>query len=225
MGNLISTKERGQAQHKCPTFFCVRQERQDLHCAEFNERALQQMDAVPSDVPVIIANRSSAYLYGNRYGGHDLNPIIFFDSTLRKLDKRENPFLQEYSDLLVASTCRIAKTRPVYLRRPLPEMPVDVPRTMARAAHLGRSFQENMPLATYQQRNAVVWAAQDRAAKQCKVELLDPLPALCEYGACVAHDRTNPLFYDENHLTEYSNQKLIHILSVRENHQNKFKSC
>ena len=150
----------GMSYTSCPTLFGVRQERQDLHCAAFNEWAMQQMAAVSSEVPVIIANRSSAYLYGNRYGAHTLDPSIFFDSTLRKLDKGYRPFLQEFSDQLVASVCRIAQTRPVYLLRPLPEMPVDVPRAMARAAQLSRPFDVAMPLTTYHQRNAVVWVAQ-----------------------------------------------------------------
>ena len=77
MDNLISPKARGQAQHKCPALFGVRQKRQDVHCAAFNEWALQQMAAVPSDVPVIIANRSSAYLHGNPHGTHDLAPNAF----------------------------------------------------------------------------------------------------------------------------------------------------
>lgn len=71
------------------------------------------MAAMPNDVPVIIANRSSAYLYGNQYGAHDLPSIIFFDSNLHKLDKGCRHFLQEYADHLVASTCCIAKTRPL----------------------------------------------------------------------------------------------------------------
>lgn len=201
----------GMSYTSCPTLFGVRQERRDLHCAAFNEWALQQMAAVPSDVPVIIANRASAYLYGNRYGAHDLHPVIFFDSTLRKLDKGYRPFLQEYADHLVASTCRIAKTRPVYLLRPLPEMPTDVPRAMARAAQLGRPFEVNMPLETYQQRNAVVWAAQDRAMKDCNVQLLDPLPVLCNDGICAANEGNNPIYYDDNHLTEYGSWKIIEL--------------
>lgn len=199
----------GMSYTSCPTLFDVRQERKDLYCAAFNEWALQQMDALPSEVPVIIANRASAYLHGNRYGAHELDPIIFFDSTLRKLDKGYLPFLEEYADHLVASMCRIAQTRPVYLLRPLPEMPVDVPRSMARAAQLGRPFEVTMPFATYQQRNAVVLSAQDRAARECKVQLLDLLPALCESGVCAGNDKTNPLFYDDNHLAEYGNRKLI----------------
>lgn len=44
MRNLIS-QILAKADGSCPTFFAVRQERQDLHCAEFNEWALQQMAA------------------------------------------------------------------------------------------------------------------------------------------------------------------------------------
>jgi hypothetical protein len=209
MDNLISPKARGQAQHKCPALFGVRQKRQDVHCAAFNECALQQMAAVPSDVPVIIANRSSAYLYGNRHGAHTLDPIIFFDSTLRKLEKGYSPFSQEYADRLVASTCRIAKTRPVYLLRPLPEMPVDVPRAMARSAQAGRPADVVTTLATYHQRHAVTWAAQDKAQSTCGVYLLDPLPHLCNGQFCQGADAGKPRYYDDNDLTETGNRRLV----------------
>lgn len=203
----------GMSYTSCPTLFGVRQERQDLHCAAFNEWALQQIAAVPSDVPVIIANRSSAYLYGNRYGAHDLDPAIFFDSTLRKLDKGYSPFLQEYADHLVASTCRIAKTRPVYLLRPLPEMPVDVPRAMARAAQLGRTADLATALATYHQRHAHTWAAQDTAQTTCGAHLLNPLPHLCDGQFCQAADAGKPRYYDDNHLTETGNRRLVPLFA------------
>lgn len=196
-----------------PTIFEVRQPRGDLHCAAFNEWALQQMASVPSDVPVIIANRASAYLYGNRYGAHTLDPIIFFDSTLRKLDKGYHQFLQEYADHLVASTCRIAKTRPVYLLRPLPEMPVDVPRAMTRAAQLGRPADEATALATYHRRHAITWAAQDKAQSTCGAHLLDPLPYMCNGKFCQGADAGKPRYYDDNHLTETGNRRLVPLFA------------
>lgn len=206
----------GMSYTSCPTLFDVRQERQDLHCAAFNEWAMQQMAAVPSQVPVIIANRASAYLYGNRYGAHMLDPVIFFDSTPRKLDKLYSPFLKEYADHLVASTCRIAKARPVYLLRPLPEMPADVPRAMARAAQLGRSLEGawGMPLNKYQQRNAAVWAAQDQAHATCGAQLLSPLPYLCDGQFCDGSVDGKPRFYDDNHLTESGNRTLIPLFAA-----------
>jgi hypothetical protein len=128
----------GMSYTSCPTLFGVRQERKDLHCAEFNEWAMTEMEKLPANVPVIIVNRSSAYLFGLSYGAHTLNPSIYFDDTPRKLDKTYQPFLQEYSDQLVASMCRIAKTRSVYLMRPFPEMPVHVPKIIARGEIFGK---------------------------------------------------------------------------------------
>ena len=204
----------GMSYTSCPTLFGVRQERKDLHCAAFNEWAMQQMAAVPSEVPVLIANRSSAYLYGNRYGAHTLDPTIFFDSALRKLDKGYRPFLQEFSDQLVASVCRIAQTRPVYLLRPLPEMPVDVPRVMARAAQLGRPIDVTAALPTYHQRQAPIWAAQDQAQSACGARLLDPLPYLCDGNICQSADAGNPRYYDDNHLTETGNRRLVPLFAT-----------
>ena len=214
MRNLVSKQPIAKTQRSCPTLFGACQVWKNLHCAAFNEWAMQQMAAVPSDVPVIIANRSSAYLHGNRYGAHDLAPIIFFDSTLRKLDKGYSPFLQEYADRLVASTCRIAKTRPVYLLRPLPEMPVDVPRAMARAAQLGRQTGAATALATYHQRHAVTWAAQDKAQSNCGAHLLNPLPHLCDGQFCLGANAGKPRYYDDNHLAETGNRRLVPLFAI-----------
>lgn len=193
----------------CPTVFGVRQQRPDLHCADFNEWALQQMSSLPPQVPVIISNRGAAYLYGNAYGAHQLAPTIYFDSTLHKLDTGYAPFLSEFVQQFVASACRIAAQRPVYLLRPLPEMPADVPRTMARAAQWGRVQGLSMPLAVYHQRNAALWAAQDRAQRMCGVHILDPLPNLCRGGACQGADGDVPRYYDDNHFSEAGNRLLV----------------
>lgn len=214
MRNLVSKQPIAKTQRSCPALFGARQVRQDLHCAAFNEWALQQVAAGPSDVPVVIANRSSAYLYGNRYGAHNLDPAIFFDSTLRKLDKGYSPFLQEYADHLVTSTCRITKTRPVYLLRPLPEMPADVSRAMVRAAQLGRPAAVATALAVYHQRHAVTWAAQNKVQSTCGARLLNPLPHLCDGQFCQGSDAGQPRYYDDNHLTETGNGRLVLLFAA-----------
>lgn len=213
---LPNTKDGvlGMSYTSCPTLLGVRQERKDLHCAAFNEWALQQMAALPADVPVLIVNRASAYLHGNQYGAAEVNPIIYFDSTLRPLQKGYTPFLQEFADHLVATVCQVAQTRPVTLLRPLPEMPVDVPRAMARAAQLGRPLDVHMPLPVYHQRNASVWAAQDRAAKECGANILDPLPSLCQDGVCSGMDGKTPRYYDDNHVGEGGNRRLTEMLKA-----------
>ena len=69
----------------------------------------------------------------------------------------------------------IAATRPVHLLRPIPEMPADVPRSLARAARLGCTLDMVTPLTAYHQRHALVWAAQDKAQADCGAHVLEPL--------------------------------------------------
>lgn len=201
----------GMSYTSCPTLFDVRQARQDLHCAAFNEWAVQQMAALPPSVPVILASRASAYLYGNVYGAHTPQPTVFFDSAIPSAGADNGQILQEYAQRLVSSACRIAQTRPVYLLRPLPEMPADVPRAMARAAQLGRPLDMAMPLSVYHQRNAFIWAAQDRAQAECGAHLLDPLTSLCTDGVCPAIDGQAPRYYDDNHLTQAGSSLLVDL--------------
>lgn len=193
----------------CPTVFGIRQPRQDLHCAAFNEWALAQMADVQATVPVILVSRASAYLYGNAYGANKPQPIVYFDDDQSTSDEGNALTVQEYAKRLTASACRIATTCPVYQLRPFPEMPADVPRTLARAAQLGRPLDMGMPITVYHQRHALVWAAQDKAWADCGAHVLDPLPYLCENGVCAAADGTVPRYYDDNHLSEAGNRNLV----------------
>jgi len=193
----------------CPTVFGVQYKRKDLQCAAFNEWAMVQMAAVSATVPVIIANRTSAYPFGVQYDSNTPKPLIYFDSERILSDIGYRQFLQEYAQRLTASACRIAKTRPVYLLRPIPEMPANVPRTMARAAQMGGALDMATSLAIYHQRHALVFAAQDKAQAECGVHVLDPLPILCVNGICPAMDGKVPRYYDDNHLSETGNRHLV----------------
>ncbi len=205
----------GMSYTSCPTVFGLRQERKDRHCAEFNEWAMQQMVALPADVPVIIANRGSYYLHGDQYAAHAGQATIYFESPTDLADKGYSHFLEEFTRHYVTSVCRVATTRPVYLLRPIPEMPVDVPRALARAVQLGRSTNEiAMPLADYHRRNADIWAAQDAAVAECKVHTLNPLPSLCPNGICSAADGKIPRYYDDDHLSEQGNRHLIGLFKT-----------
>lgn len=51
----------------CPTLFGARHQLAHLECAGFNAWAKAQIDALPVNVPLIIVNRSSAYVFGNSH--------------------------------------------------------------------------------------------------------------------------------------------------------------
>jgi hypothetical protein len=41
------------------------------------------------------------------------------------------------------------------------------------------------------------------------VEILDPLPYLCWDGVCHGSKEGRPLYYDDNHLSEFGNKLLV----------------
>ncbi|MCV5920353.1 acyltransferase, partial [Escherichia coli] len=74
------------------------------------------------------------------FGQHNIKeqmnmPLSYFDIYNIKIT---DEFLNAYSDGLIESACELAKQRPVYIMRPIPEMMVDVPKTMARALAFGK---------------------------------------------------------------------------------------
>ena len=68
-------------------------------------------------------------------------------------------------------------------------------------------------VADYQRRNAPFWRAQDAAKERCGAKILDPLPYLCPDGHCYGDKDGRPLFYDDNHLSEYGNKLLVPLFA------------
>ena len=193
----------------CPTIFGIKKrERGDLRCAEFNDWVMQEIATLPPEVPLIIVNRTSGNVFGSNRpdeAGHG-QPSAYFDQPVTSPTPE---FQAEFARRLAASACRIARERPVYLVRPLPEMPDDVPKVAARKQLLGQPVAIGVSLADYRQRHALVWAAQDQAHEECGAQILDPLPWLCDDTQCPGLKNGRPLYYDSHHLSEYGNRFLV----------------
>ena len=101
----------------------------------------------------------------------------------------------------------------MYLVRPIPEMGVDVPTRAARAALAGTQKPIYVSLADYNHRQAFIWKAQDAARDQCGVKILNPLPYLCSDGRCVGTKDNQPLYRDDDHLSESGNKVLVPMFS------------
>jgi len=196
----------------CPMTFGVRNQSPKYtpkeHCGEFLDWMAGQLATVPKDVPLVIVNRASVYPLGhNEPWEHDAGrPLVHYGTPTPVTTPA---FLDDYARRLTDSACRLAKDHPVYMVRPLPEMGVDVPKTMSRAAALGRTVAVSLPLAEYRRRHAVVLAAQEAARDRCGVVLLDPVPFLCGADACPGDDHGRPLYYDDDHLSEFGNRRLV----------------
>lgn len=197
----------------CPTLFGVlpaphRALAAGSQCGRFLDWAKEQLAEVPKEVPLVIVNRTSVYAMGhNEAGSTDLNtPLVYFT---QPSDVPSPAFLAEFAQRLTSTACQLAKGRQVYLVRPFPEMGVNVPHTARAMVVRGQIEEVSISLADYHQRHDAVWAAQDAARDQCGVKILDPLPYLCWDGRCHGTKNGRPLYFDDNHLSEFGNKLLV----------------
>jgi len=171
-------------------------------CVHLIQDKLALLDKAYPKVPVLIVNRLYNLL-GNDYSA----PQIYFSQVAERPNK---VFYNEFKSHYLNTLCTLAKKRPVYVLKPIPEVGFDVPKKLAREAILGLPFTTaGNSLADYYKTNAFVLELMQAAKQQCGVTLLDPVPYLCPQGHCLASSAGKPFYFDDNHLTEYGNKVLL----------------
>lgn len=193
----------------CPTVLGLqRREDVDNDCKIFNDKAIQLLNNEYKNKVVIIANRSALALLGQNEKDVYFNiPMGFFDIPNEQPNEHLN---KQFTAQLIKTMCAIENSHRVFLVRPIPEMAMDVPNTMARALMFGEPAREIfISMQEYKQRQKVIWAAQDEAVLQCGVKILDPLPYLCHGDRCQGNHSGRPLYSDNNHLSEFGSKLLI----------------
>ena len=180
-------------------------------CDSFRKRVLSELSDTISKKPVFIINRTTVYTKGetSTEGSTDI-PLIYFSE---KQNSVTSKLKEEFRSHYVDTICSIAKKRPVYLLRPIPEMLHDVPRDIGRELLMGGNSEIKLARSKYHQRHSFTWSVQDEAAKQCGAKILDPLPYLCDENYCYGSENNLPLYSDDNHLNELGNKKLIPLFS------------
>jgi peptidoglycan/LPS O-acetylase OafA/YrhL len=180
----------------------------DDGCKKFNTRAVNLANNEYKDLNIIIINRSGFSLYGPNEEGPDRGmPYAYFDI---KYSKNNSKLNESFKTKLIETACSFKNPSRVYLVRPIPEMGVDVPNAILRPMMFGKPTpQISISLEEYHQRHDFVWESQDEAARQCGVKILDPLPYLCHDGRCWGSKDGRPLYFDDDHLSEFGNKLLV----------------
>jgi len=177
-------------------------------CSGFNRWMIERLETVPATVPIVIAGRYARVAFGPVEDRHNVEvPEVRFSSAAYERTTPE--FLAEFGRRVTDAACELAKTRMVFMVRPIPEMTVNVPRYMSRRMAWGLDSEVSIPMEQYMHRNGWLLAAQDAAKERCGVRVLDPLPYLCRDGRCYANRDGRPLYYDHGHLSEYGNKLLV----------------
>ncbi len=198
----------------CPTLFDMKYletrsaENKGQRCAAYQLWVESHLQGVPHSVPLVIVNRAMAYALGPEYAfdGSAGHPMVYFDVPHVESSPE---FLAQFAARLTDSICRFAAQRTVYVVKPIPEMSERVPQYMARALILGQQRHVGLALADHLKRQAFVIKAYEDAQAKCGVKLLDPYPWLCPDGLCAGEDRGMPLYYDDDHLSERGNKRLV----------------
>ncbi len=186
----------------CPTILDIKHVSDSTYrCGETVRRFLEKSHHLPSSVPLIIINRLAVYTIG--YNEPELK--IKYGAPLNYLTKkhelRDDEFLSEMQKGVVDTACEFAKDRPVYMVRPIPELAINVPKSMARGVLLGINGEVSISLDEYTRRQKYVVDTQDMAAARCGVKILDPIPVLCDSGVCRGDHDGLPIYFDDDHLS------------------------
>ena len=193
----------------CPTLLNFEMNDKELQdaCRAFNADKIETLKHSYEGVPVILFSRAGLYSNPSRTNGYS----VYFN---KKQQPAEQSFAQTYSAEYANTVCSIAHNHPVYIVRPIPEMPFNVYKGLNLNQRIFAQRSDiTIPFTEYQQRNRIANKAIDRAARQCAVKVLDPTPYLCPQGQCMGSKNGQPLYFDDNHLVDFGNEQLKGMFS------------
>jgi len=183
-----------------------RDKTRESQCGDYVAKAVRYAETLPGDAPMLIVNRITAALRGHTEGKTPSQPPIY-------LTKPHTAWTEDYyaevDQGFIDTVCAFAAHRPVYMLRPIPELKLDVPRTMGRALIRGEERRISISLEEYEERHKPIWNLLNRVVEQCGVKLLDPRPILCPDGRCWGDVEGLPIYYDDDHLNERGGQLLV----------------
>lgn len=171
-------------------------------CHGFMREKIDTLAKSYHGIPVILFSRAAMYLDSDR--GNSYRTYITGQEHLQG-QKFINAYTSEYSK----TVCSIAKNHPVYIVRPIPEMPFSVYKGLNLHKRIFQHESDiSISLMSYQKRNYDANNAIDAAAKQCNATVIDPTPYLCPDGQCMGSKNGVALYYDDNHLVDSGNLQL-----------------
>lgn len=188
----------------CPTLqnFGMRDKDLESKCHGFNREKLDLLKQSYQGIPVVLFSRAALYSDPSRNNSYR----IYFANE-PPLD--DSSFVEAYTAEYTRTVCSIAEHHPVYIVKPIPEMPFSVYKGLNLHQRLFRQASDiSLPLGEYEKRNRIANNAIDAAAKRCNATVVDPTPYLCPDGNCMGSRNGVPLYFDDNHLVDAGNQQL-----------------
>ncbi|MDV2486359.1 acyltransferase family protein [Acinetobacter johnsonii] len=162
-----------------------------------------------ANIPVILIARLPYYLEGQndpeRIEHNASKPVIHFPD---KPDISRKDLYSNFSKNLETTLCTITKYNPTFITHPVPEIPYNVPRALARSYLTGNPTLPFLSYSDYLKRSLDTRIIIENAAKKCGAQILDPSKVLCDSNRCKSFHNNLAIYSDGDHLNEYGNKLL-----------------
>lgn len=192
----------------CPVASGIYSKNENHKCPDFLAWAIREAKKLPNNVPIVLANRFSLYLYGPNETDPPLAKLIS-QSTSKSGDIQSEEFANKMREGILKTVCELAKDREVYIVRPVPELGLNVPASMGRSMIFNVPTRVSVTLDQYNKRNSSSLKTLDLAAEKCGAKILDPVPYLCDQDSCWGDVNGLPIYFDDDHLNERGSEILI----------------
>lgn len=184
---------------------------EDHSCGQFIKYAVNKLKDYPN-VPVVVVNRYNAMLLGPNEGEYQgkITAPTEFTPNLKGENQRSDNYLQKMNSGFIETICSLSENNPVFLTEQTPELINSVPDMMAKEIMKGHeNFRVKVSLSEYEKRNRAFYEMFNNLKEKCDVQLIPVKNTLCNNGYCYGDLQGRPMYFDDNHLSEFGASQLI----------------
>ena len=205
--------------NQCPVIFDskLKSKTSSKKCAVFHNQ-FKEYIKIKNDLPILIVSRFAAQLYGPNESKTKNYGLVYNTIYADELDLNDEEL---YLKRLNETFCEISDNNSLYVMEPIPEIGFDVPSRLSRKIFLNKITKTGTSLNAYTNRNQNILREIEKTRNYCNVKVLKTTDHLCIDNFCNANEGAQPLYFDDDHLSETGNKKLIRLFKEIElNFQN-----
>jgi len=183
----------------------------EYSCGNFISHALMEVKKHPQ-IPIIIDNRYNELLFGP-------NEPEFVEQTKNVEEKisgskdfkfRDSEYFNAMNNAFIKTVCKFSEHNPVFILEQTPEVKLDVPNTMSKEFLQGNNdFRVKISIKEYSERNKVFNNLISKLETKCNVTKIPVKASLCEKDFCYGDINGRPIYFDDDHLSEFGASQLI----------------
>lgn len=179
----------------------------DFKCSEAISYYLKKSVTNYPNSKILIINRTNVLFHGAPDGDPTIEkPIRYISKPFKSYDQN---YHQSMKSAYVETLCEFAKNHQVYVTRPVPEFPVNIPKVLGHRLIINSDEKITISKKEYLQRSKLAFEAQDEASRKCGIQVLDTTGYFCDSDKCYSDKNGLPLYFDDDHLSIYGADQLI----------------